>query len=146
MQELSTENTQLTTAETPFEVSEFERMVDELELRADPDADDLTREERLELRNLIATVTTGIKKQAISIDEYGLPTLTPVRSDKLGPLTFNETGGQALLQSDKRGNGQDVAKTFATIAGMTGVDAKILVKYKGIDHKRMLAIFILLTA
>jgi hypothetical protein len=66
---------------------------------------------------------------------------TPRRSKDIGDITFREPTGATLTAMDRKNQGEDVGKMFATMADMTGTTAKTFAGMQMSDLKVCMAIF-----
>lgn len=104
-----------------FAEQEFERFVELNDLDFDLDGDD-TEDVKSTRRKLIKAIAKGY----LTIDERGVPTVHPKRTEGGKPVVFSRLMGACMLASDKRGSKENVAKTFAAISEATGTPSNEL--------------------
>lgn len=123
---------------------EFDRWADAMDLDLDPagmddkDAAAFNKQKR----RIVSAIADG----ALVIGSDGLATYTP-QNDKTpykDPITFNERTGASLMAMDGKGKNQDVAKTYAMMADMCGVNAKVFAGMVGVDAKVCEALYVFL--
>lgn len=123
---------------------EFDRWVDAMDLdlnEADMDEKDLGNFKK-QKRRIISALEAG----ALVINDRGEAVYTPQNpaSAHKEPLTFHERTGASLMATDGKGKNQDVAKTYAMMADMCGVNAKVFAGMVGVDAKTCEALFVFL--
>lgn len=96
---------------------EFARFVDKMDL--DVDDSMLNEEDKGALITNRRRFIRAIKKGALVVDEDGVPTFTPVKSENKNPITFFEPTGASLMAMDRKKEGADVGKMFAIMADFT---------------------------
>jgi hypothetical protein len=112
--------------------AEFERFCESMDLDVDTsrmDEDDLKGFD--EAREVMLR---AIERGRMVIDEKGQPVYTP-QSGSLKSITFREPTGANFMAMDGKKKGHDVARMFAVLAEMTGVDAKEFGKLAARDFK-----------
>ena len=123
--------------------SEFERFTEAMDL--DVDTSRMDKDEAESFRQLKRKVTRAIENGHLVVDDKGRPVYTPQIGDK-SPITFYEPTGVSLLAVDKKKAGENVAKTYATMADMTQTDAKTFASMNARDLKVCQAIYLLFLA
>jgi hypothetical protein len=123
---------------------EFDRWAEAMDLNLDVakmNEKDLAAFSKQKGRVLIA-----IERGALVIGADGLATYTPQHpgSAHKDPITFNERTGASLMAMDGKGQNHDVAKTYAMMADMCGVNAKVFAGMVGTDAKVCEALYVFL--
>lgn len=123
---------------------EFERWADEMDL--DLDVSLMDDKDAAAFNKQKRRVLSAIESGALVIGSDGLATYTP-QNDKTphkDPITFNERTGASLMAMDGKGKNHDVAKTYAMMADMCGVNAKVFASMVGGDAKVCEALYVFL--
>jgi hypothetical protein len=124
--------------------AEFDRFTEAMDLDIatdDMDQDDLTAFKKVK-RRLLRAIGNG----SLIINEDGEAEFMPQKDDSRydKALRFRQRTGGALMSMDSKKKGQDVAKTYAVMAQMCGVEQKVFARLLGEDGKVCEAIFTLL--
>jgi hypothetical protein len=123
---------------------EFDRWASEMDLDLDPSGMD--DKDAAAFNKQKRRVLSAIESGALVIGPDGLATYTP-QNDKTphkDPITFNERTGASLMAMDGKGKNQDVAKTYAMMADMCGVNPKVFASMVGVDAKVCEALYVFL--
>jgi len=121
-----------------FADREFYRFCDLMDL--DVDDSKLDEEEAKSLADLKTVVTDAVMAGSLVFNDDGEPTYTPQRSDDVNPITFKEPTGATMTAMDRKKQGEDAGKLFATMAQLSGVGAKTFVNMKNKDLKVLMAL------
>lgn len=119
---------------------QFQEWVEAMDLRFDPSAwDDDDRSSFLQARDaLIYAMESG----HLVLNDESLLVYTPKLGDT-NPITFYEPSGASFMAMDKKKQGHDVAKTYATLADFTKQSPGLFAKMKSRDIKVCNAIMML---
>jgi hypothetical protein len=125
---------------------EFDRWAEAMDL--DLDESKMDGADRAQFRAQKDRVVQAIERGALVIGADGLATYTAQRpgSAYKDPITFNERTGASLMAMDGKGKNHDVAKTYAMMADMCGVNAKVFAGMVGTDAKVCEALYVFLMA
>ena len=109
-----------------FAEQEFERFVElnDLDFDVEGAAPDDVASVATMRRKLIKALQTG----ALTVDEKGVPTVHPQRSEGAPPVVFTRLTGACLLAADRKGAKESIGKMFAAIAEATGTPSVALSK------------------
>lgn len=123
---------------------EFDRFADAMDLDLDTvgmDAEDLASMNKQKNR-----IIKAVMKGDLIFNDDGEAVYTPQhkRSKRKDPITFHERTGASLMAMDNKKKGHDVAKTYAILGDMCGIEPKEFSGLAGIDIKVSEAIFALL--
>ena len=126
---------------TEVALKEFDRWADEMDLDFDPtdmDEKDLAQFNK-QKRRIVAAIESG----ALVVNDSGEAVYTPQnpKTPYKESITFHERTGASLMAMDGKGKNQDMAKTYAMMADIAGVNAKVFAGMVGIDAKTCEAIF-----
>lgn len=123
---------------------EWERFLDENDLFLDPDQMDA--EELAGFRKQKNRIIQALIDGSLKISEDGRPTYTPQNpaSKSQDPITFNERTGATIISGDNKKPQAVAARSYAAMADMTGVPAKVFAGLVGRDIKTCEALFIFL--
>lgn len=124
--------------------AEFDRFTEAMDLDLatdDMDTEDLTAFKKVK-RRLLKAIGNG----SLVINDDGEAEFTPQKDQSKyeKALHFRQRTGGALMSMDSKKKGHDVAKTFAVMAQMCGVEQKVFSRLYGNDGKVCEAIFLLL--
>lgn len=121
--------------------AEFDRFVGAMDLDVDEarmDADD--RKSFGELRErLVRAIVEG----HLVVDDKGQFVYTPRTGNQTDPITFREPTGASFMAMDTKKKDQNVAKMYAVMADITGLDIKTFSKMASRDLKVCQAIITL---
>lgn len=123
---------------------EFDRWAQAMDLALNESK--MSKEVREQFLKQKDKVVTAIERGALVIGPDGLAVYTAQNpgSTYKDPITFNERTGASLMAMDGKGKDHDVAKTYAMMADMTGLNAKVFAGMKGTDAKVCEALFVFL--
>jgi hypothetical protein len=109
-----------------FAEQEFDRFIElnDLDFDVEGAAPDDVASVATMRRKLIKALQTG----ALTVDEKGVPTVHPQRSEGASPVVFHRLTGACLLAADRKGAKESIAKMFAAIAEATGTPSVALSK------------------
>lgn len=96
---------------------EFMRFVEKMDLDIEPEM--LNDEDKAALILNRRRFMRAIKAGSLVVDEDGIPTFTPVKSENKNPITFYEPTGASLMAMDRKKEGADVGKMFAIMSDFT---------------------------
>jgi hypothetical protein len=86
-------------------------------------------------------IVSAIERGDLTINDDGEATYTPRRSKDTNDIVFREPTGATLTAMDRKKQGEDVGKMFATMADMTGTNAKTFSAMRMSDLKVCMAVF-----
>ena len=97
--------------------AEFNRFVDKMDL----DVDDTMLNDEVKAALVLnrRRFLRAIKAGSLVVDEDGVPTFTPVKSENKNPIIFHEPTGASLMAMDRKKEGADVGKMFAIMSDFT---------------------------
>ncbi len=101
---------------------EFQRFVDLMNL--DIEESFLNDADKAGLATNRHRFIRAVEAGSLTVDESGIPTFTPVKSDNVEPLTFYEPTGASLMAMDRKKDGADVGKMFTIMADFTKTNDK----------------------
>jgi hypothetical protein len=121
---------------------EFQRFAEGMDLDVDPTG--LSDEDKSSLEDSKRRIIRAMLKGQLVINEKCEPVFTPKSGGK--PITFYEPDGAALMATDMKKKGHDMAKTYAAMAAMTKENPTRFSSMPGRDLKVCTAIFALFMA
>jgi hypothetical protein len=122
---------------------EFDDIVEAFDLLVEPEAMDA--EDRTAFDNLRRRLTRAIVRGWVTVDtDAPSVTFTPQRSKRTDPLVFRERTGAALMAMDGKKKNSEMAKTYAIMGNMCGVNPAVFASLTGEDGKVAECIFRLL--
>lgn len=115
--------------------SDFARFVEFMDIDVDPSR--MNEEDQKSFDNQKHILIRSICNGNLTIDEFGVPTFTPVKGDAIArqPLTFREPDGATMLALDKHGKNAGMAKTYSVLAEMAKVTPSHFAKMANRDLK-----------
>lgn len=119
---------------------EFDRFMDAMDLDTDSSAWD--EDDRKSFDQQKDRIVRAIQNGSLVVNDDG----EPVYTTGAETLTFHEPKGSALMAMDRRKKGEDVGKFYATMADITGTNAKTFALMKNRDLKVCMAITALFLA
>ena len=124
--------------------AEFERWTEAMDLSFDPKGwDDEDKKTFIDAKNrLLKAMESG----ALVVDVEGRLVYTPLVGKDRTPIVWNEPSGADLMAMDQKKNGHNVAKTYAVMGSMTGVQPTRFTGMKARDLKVCQAIYALFLA
>jgi hypothetical protein len=102
--------------------AEFERFVDAMDLDVDESRMDV--DDRKAYGDLKDKLLRAMEQGNLSVDDKGQLVYMP-RAGKLEPITFREPTGASFMAMDTKKKDQNIAKMYALMADITGLDAKV---------------------
>jgi len=120
--------------------AEFARFAAAMDL--DVDVERMDGDDKENFTKQKRRVTRAIEHGHLVVDDKGQPIFTPQLGDT-SPITFFEPTGSALMSMDKRKEGENVAKTYATMGEMTKTSAARFSAMNGRDLKVCQALYLL---
>lgn len=96
---------------------EFQRFVDYMNL--DVEDSYLNDEDKAGLATNRHRFIRAVEAGSLVVDEDGIPTYTPQKSDDVTPIVFYEPTGASLMAMDRKKEGADVGKMFTIMADFT---------------------------
>ena len=123
---------------------EFERFLDKMDLEFD--TNEMTEEDAKDFNIHKNKLVKCIMKGSLVIDDEGIPTYTPIRSENNEPLTFNEPSGSIILSMDKSKANQNGHKLYSSMAEITKTTPSRFSKMKMKDVNVCISIFTLFLA
>lgn len=120
---------------------EFDRWADEMDL--DLNEDDMDEKDLAQFKKQKRRIVSAIESGALVVNDAGEAVYTPQnpKTSYKEAITFHERTGASLMAMDGKGKNQDMAKTYAMMADIAGVNAKVFAGMVGIDAKTCEAIF-----
>lgn len=120
---------------------EFQRFADAMDL--DVDVERMDKDDRDAFGRNKRRITRAIELGRLVIDDKGQPVYTPQNG---ATITFYEPSGASLLSMDKKKDGENVAKTYATMADMTRTSAERFSSMPARDLKICQSLYLLFLA
>lgn len=96
---------------------EFEAFTEAMDLKVDVSNMDAT--DKADFGAMRETVLDAICVRSLTFSDDHEPIFTPQRSGNTDPITFYEPTGEALAAMDRKKEGANVAKFYASMAVMT---------------------------
>ncbi len=124
--------------------AEFQRFIDAMDLKLDPDA--MSKSDKTDFTALKQTIVDAIQTGHVAINDDGEPVLHPKTGDSKDPITFHEPNGGVFSSMDQVKDGHKVAKLRQLMAGMTREPAKRFTNMKQRDLKVCDALLLLFLA
>lgn len=126
---------------TEMALQEFDRWADEMDLDLNPL--DMDEKDAAQFNKQKRRIVSAIESGALIVNAAGEAVYTPQNSKTpyKEAITFHERTGASLMAMDGKGKNQDMAKTFAMMADIAGVNAKVFAGLVGVDAKTCEAIF-----
>lgn len=131
------EHTQENKIATEVAEAEFERFCVGMDLDVDPAG--LDEDDKKSLADSKRRFLTAVEAGRLQVNEACEPVLQPGDGGK--PIVFHEPKGSALMATDQKKKGHDMAKTFAAMAAMTGENPGRFADMANRDVKICTAIF-----
>ena len=123
--------------------AEFDRFVDAMDLDVDPAGmDDEDKESFVAAKR---SIIRAMKSGRLVVNAEGEIEYTPTKGDT-EKITFSEPKGASYMAMDSKKKGHDVAKTYATMADMTGQSIQRFSKMHNRDIKICTNVMILFLA
>lgn len=112
----------------------------------DLDVEDMDKKDLTAFKRQKNRVVIAIERGALIFNDNIEAVYTPQHpgSSYQNAITFQERTGASLMAMDNKRENQEVAKTYAIMADMCGVPAKVFAGLKGTDIKVCEAIYALL--
>lgn len=120
---------------------EFQRFADAMDL--DVSTGGMSAEDLEGFTQQRGRVLRAIQRGTLVINDKGEPEFSPARSDGAAVIVFHEPTGATLMAMDAKKKGQDIGKTYASMADMTRTHASTFAKMPMADLKVCMAIFTL---
>lgn len=96
---------------------ELFRFLEKMDIEVD--ANEMTEEDTQDFNKHKNKLIKCIMRGSLVIDDEGLPTYTPIRSDNKDPIKFNEPSGSIILSMDRSKSNQNGHKLYASMAEMS---------------------------
>ena len=112
---------------------ELDRFIEANDL--DFDVEGVGDEERDSVLSTRRKLTKAIQNGKLSVDEKGVITVHPTKSENQSPVVFSRTTGACILAADRRGAKENVAKLFLVMAELTGCESSRFSKMHIADSK-----------
>ena len=120
---------------------EFKRFAESMYLDIDPKGMD--DEDKKGLEAAKRTFVRAVMDGSLVVNEKGVPIFTPRMNEGAKPLTFNEPTGAVFIAMDGKKSGHDVARLYASLAELTGVNPSTFAKMAERDLRVCRSIFTL---
>lgn len=115
--------------------AEFMRFIAAMDIDIDPKG--LDDDDKKSLEACKRVVIRALESGKLVVNEAGEPVFTPASG---APITFAEPTGAVFMARDKKKEGHDVAKMFATMAELTHQQPGVFATMPGREVKVCLAI------
>lgn len=102
---------------------EFFRWLVSMDLDHKADEAKLSKEDLASFAKAKSVLVRAMERASLVLTDQGLE-FTPQLGNNRKPILFAEPKGAAMLAADKHGEGENVRKTYAVLADMTGEEIK----------------------
>ncbi len=123
---------------------EMQRFIEKMDL--DLEEKDMDDEDKKGYKIHKERIIKAICKGSLVIDEEGIPTYTPVRSENKNPITFHEPTGSTMIASDRKKDHEIYGKVYASLGQSTKNSPAIFNKMKSKDLNVCISIHTLFLA